>query len=135
MIVVNTAGHYKLSHNIFTGNFAPSLGATFLPTFTVDGNRHFVCYITGPSRIRLGLTFSEISVRCPAIVCQSTVGTCDHGEIDQPSLIEAVAAGVREVSGSLYVVEIVYVTNDSPRYSLYRHCAHLLAERFLQGST
>ncbi|WP_254512272.1 right-handed parallel beta-helix repeat-containing protein [Anatilimnocola floriformis] len=29
MIVVNKGGHYKLSHNIFAGNFAPSLGAAF----------------------------------------------------------------------------------------------------------
>ncbi|MGE0653490.1 MAG: right-handed parallel beta-helix repeat-containing protein, partial [Alphaproteobacteria bacterium] len=29
MIVVNTGGHYKLSHNVFTGNYAPSLGAGF----------------------------------------------------------------------------------------------------------
>jgi len=29
MIVVNKGGHYKLSHNIFAGNYAPSLGAGF----------------------------------------------------------------------------------------------------------
>lgn len=29
MIVVNTGSHYKLSHNVFTGNYAPSLGAGF----------------------------------------------------------------------------------------------------------
>lgn len=29
MIVVNTGGNFKLSHNVFTGNFAPSLGSAF----------------------------------------------------------------------------------------------------------
>ncbi len=29
MIVVNKGGHYKLSNNIFAGNYAPSLGAGF----------------------------------------------------------------------------------------------------------
>ena len=29
MIVVNVGGKYKLSHNVFTGNYAPSLGAGF----------------------------------------------------------------------------------------------------------
>ena len=29
MIVVNTGSNYKLSHNVFTGNYAPSLGAGF----------------------------------------------------------------------------------------------------------
>lgn len=29
MIVVNKGGHFKLSHNVFTGNFAPSLGSAF----------------------------------------------------------------------------------------------------------
>ncbi len=29
MIVVNKGGNFKLSHNIFTGNFAPSLGSAF----------------------------------------------------------------------------------------------------------
>lgn len=29
MIVVNKGGNFKLSHNVFTGNFAPSLGSAF----------------------------------------------------------------------------------------------------------
>ena len=29
IIVFNKGGKYKLSHNIFTGNFAPSLGSAF----------------------------------------------------------------------------------------------------------
>lgn len=29
MIVVNEGGHFKLAHNVFTGNYAPSLGSAF----------------------------------------------------------------------------------------------------------
>jgi hypothetical protein len=29
----------------------------------------------------------------------------------------------------MHTTEIVYVANDSPRYSLYPHCAYLIAHR------
>ena len=108
--------------------------ACVMPTFTTEGNRLFVSYITGPSHVRLGLAFSEMAIPLPTIVCQPPIGTCNHGETEEALLVEAVAAGVAHVNPSLHVAEIVYVANDSPHYSLYRHCARLLAERFLQGS-
>jgi hypothetical protein len=105
-----------------------------MPTFTTKGDQHFVSYITGPSHILLGLRFSDVPILRPEIIQQPAVGSCNHGEIDEPSLIEAVIAGTADVSLSLAVAQVIYVADDSPQYSLYRHCAKLLAERFLQGA-
>lgn len=104
-----------------------------MPTFTEDGERTFVSYITGPSHVRLGLRFGDAPVATPALVRQPPMGSCSHGEIDELSLIEAVRAGVVAVSPELHVVEIFYVADDSPRYSLFSQCAKLLAERFKSG--
>jgi hypothetical protein len=104
-----------------------------MPTFTSEGERHFVSYITGPSHIRLGLRFSASPVPSPEITCQPAIGASDHAAIDERLLLEAVAAGTAEASPLLTIAEVFYVADDSPRYSLYRHCAKLLAERFLQG--
>lgn len=104
-----------------------------MPSFTEDGQRTFVSYVTGPSHVRLGLRFVDAPVDKPALVRQPPVGSCSHGEIDESSLIEAVLGGVAAVSPDLHVAEIVYIANDSPRYPLYSHCAKLLAERINPG--
>jgi hypothetical protein len=60
-----------------------------------------------------------------------------HGALDEREILRAVVAGIRDASEStgieIHPIEIVYVENDSPRYSLYRYCAYLIAQRVMSG--
>lgn len=103
-----------------------------MPTYMKDGERHFVSLITGPSHVRLGVEFSTVPVETPRVVCESAIGERVHGKIDETALVSAVRSGIAEVSANLHPAEIVYVDNDSPRYSLFSQCAKLLAERQIQ---
>jgi hypothetical protein len=103
-----------------------------MPTFSVEDGRHFVEYVTGPSHIRLGLLLTTAPVENPLIIERPAIGQCTHGEIDRAQLVGAVRAGIACVSATIYAAEIIYVANDSPRYSLFSRCAALLAERFFE---
>jgi hypothetical protein len=108
-----------------------------MPTYATDGKYCFISYVTGPSHVRLGLAFHAEPVVDVKIVAQPSVGSCNHGELDEEEIRKAVFAGAEEACGqerkTLYLSGIVYVKNDSPRYSLYRHCAKLLIERMIAG--
>ena len=102
-----------------------------MATFTTDGDTHFVSIVTGPSHVRLGLRFTDSRVEKPAMVRRPAVGNCDHGALDEAEIASAVASGIADVSLVIYAAEIIYVADDSPRYSLYARCAQLLAQRFV----
>ncbi|MBL9090246.1 MAG: hypothetical protein JNL96_03425 [Planctomycetaceae bacterium] len=104
-----------------------------MPTYTTDGDREFVSVITGPSHVRLGLKFTVGRVESPVLVKQSPIGDCHCGQLDEAKIVAAVVSAVAEVNQRLGVAEIVYVADDSPRYSLYARCAKLLALRHADG--
>jgi hypothetical protein len=104
-----------------------------MPTFTTIGPRHFVSLVTGPSHVRLGVRFSTSPVASPSVVREAPISGCGHGELDEVVIVNAVLAGIAEVSSSLFAAEVIYVADDSPQYSLYTRCAKLLADRFING--
>jgi hypothetical protein len=107
-----------------------------MPSFSEHEGRYFVQYVTGPSHLSLGLCFSE-APNIPIIVRKSSIGECLH-KTDENKIVEAVLAGVKEANQklkkTLYVSEIIYVENDTPRYELYKYCTYLLAKRFIDLS-
>jgi hypothetical protein len=68
-------------------------------------------------------------VRLPA------TGASHHKALDEERIREAVLQGISEAAArlgaELQIAEISYVTDDSPRYEIYQHCAALLAERLI----
>ena len=109
-----------------------------MPSFWKDDKHLFITYITGPSHVLLGLAATTgadaggvVMVRRPA------AGRCGCGTIDEEEVRRAVLAGIDEANRELrtcwHATEIVYVEADSPRYSLYRHCAKLLIEHLNAG--
>ena len=107
-----------------------------MPNFWKDDKYFFVTYITGPSHVLVGLAITTgddvgdvVMVRRPA------AGHC--GPVDEEEVRRAVLAGVEEANRGLgtrwRATEIVYAQDDSPRYSLYRHCAKLLIEQLDAG--
>ena len=108
-----------------------------MPSFTTDGLRYFVSYITGPSHIRLGVEWAAGPEASVALGRLPPVGGCEHGELSEARVAEAVAAGIAEANRRLGVAyrpaRILYVANDSPRYDLFRHCASLLVQRHAEG--
>ena len=106
-----------------------------MPHFFQQGDVRFVSFITGPSHNLLGLQFGSHVAGQPVVEAKPAVGACDHGQIDEVELRNAVVLGVADSgapeSATLFVRRIVYVIDDSPRYDIYRHCAKLLARRML----
>ena len=119
---------------------AQGAGTSSMPTFTHRDGRDYVSIITGPQHIRLGLRLAPASdpERAPSVVRQPAIGECDHGAIDEATLVSAVMNAVESVaeeSGDVLAVrEIVYVANDSPSYGMYAHGARLLARRWSDPS-
>ena len=109
-----------------------------MPQFSQRNGRFFVSYITGPSHVLLGLAFGERPAT-PVLVRQPAVGACSHGQLDEGQILAAVLAGIaaakHETGRTLNPTEIIYVENDSPRYSLYQHCAYLIAQRVTNGES
>lgn len=85
-----------------------------------------VSYITGPQHVWLGIAFVPQAAAEPTIVMRPARGTCTHGALDPSQLVPAVLAVAHEYG--LHVERIEYVENDSPAYSLYAHCARILAQ-------
>jgi hypothetical protein len=108
-----------------------------MPTYATDGEYCFISYISGPSHVLLGLAFQAEPVAVVKMIARPSVGSCDHGELDEEEIQKAVLAGAEETlrrgRRTLHLRGIVYVKNDSPRYSLYKHCATLLTERMIAG--
>ena len=106
-----------------------------MPQFIFKEGRHFVSYITGPSHVLLGVHFSQVPAT-PTLIKQPTMGACSHGTLDEGKIFEAVEdvlAMHRAEGAEVFVSEIVYVENDSPRYDLYRIAANALTKHFLNG--
>lgn len=107
-----------------------------MPVYWKQGPRYYVSYITSPSHVRLGLTFDK-HANAPSLTCEPAIGKGPPTQFDEEKIVEAVLAGVYEVNlehnRHLNVTDIAYVADDSPRYSLYQHCAKLIAERVVQG--
>jgi hypothetical protein len=100
-----------------------------MPMFGRLGDLHTVSYITGPSHVWLGIAFSQSPIPTAKVVMRPAIGDCNHGRLDTQQIQAAVSDGVADARVGLFVDRIEYVTNDSPRYDLYRDCARMLAER------
>jgi hypothetical protein len=89
-----------------------------------------VSLITGPSHVFLGIRFGDGQ---PRLFKRPPIGSCEHGELDEARILEAVRAGLTkanaECGSSTSAAAILYVASDSPRYDLYERCAYLLASR------
>lgn len=109
-----------------------------MPSFILKDGRHFVAYITGPSHVMLGVKFVGREVT-PTLVRQPPMGTLSHVPLDESQIRAAVQeelAAFRAESGlNLHAAEIVYVEDDSPRYSLFRIATQLLARHYRDGGT
>ena len=108
-----------------------------MAAYTTDGRFYYISYVTGPSHVRLGLEFATAPVRDVVIEKRPAVGECEHGQIEETKLREAVLDGVASANAELstdYVVShIAYIENDSPSYALYTHCTVLLVRRLSAG--
>ena len=93
-------------------------------------------YVTGPSHVTLGLSFDGRSAR-PRLVKAPAVGECSHGALDEAQILAAVNEGIAKATensaSTLYLSEVVYVENDSPKYDLFRYCAYLISRRLLNN--
>lgn len=108
-----------------------------MPSFTTDGRRYFVSFITGPSHVRLGIEWAAEPEESVALERLLPIGGCEHGELTETLVAESVDAGIAEANRRLGVAyrpaRILYVANDSPRYDLFQHCASLLVQRHADG--
>lgn len=89
------------------------------------GDLLMVQYVTGPQHVWLGAKFSLTQVE-PALVAHPPLAHCSHGEIDEERLVSLVVAVAQEQQ--LFVERIEYVSDDSPNYNIYQHCARMLAK-------
>jgi hypothetical protein len=107
-----------------------------MPHFSQREGRFFVSYVTGPSHVTLGLSFSG-STTIPRLVKAPATGACLHGTLDEGRILSAVSEGIAkaasDASSPLYLTEIVYVESDSPSYDLFRYCAYLICRRLLDN--
>jgi hypothetical protein len=106
-----------------------------MPSFTTKNGCYFVSYITGPSHVKLGVRFTD-RVAEPGLIKQPAKGSCFHGLLDEDRIRTAVQDGIAAFQGEgmrLYVEEIIYVENDSPRYDLYRAAAYSLIKHYASG--
>lgn len=109
-----------------------------MPSYWTDGGCYFVSYITGPAHVLLGLRLwrggGEAHV---AMTRRPAVGQCGCGPVDEEQVRGAVLTGITSANTALETdwqpTEIVYVEDDTPRYSLYSHCAALIVERVNGG--
>jgi hypothetical protein len=111
-----------------------------VPSYSKDDKLFLITYITGPAHVLLGLAVTTGAYAGQiAMVRRSPVGHCGCGPVDEEEVRRAVLAGVDEANRKLatdfHPTEIVYDEGDTPRYSLYRHCAKLLIERINGGWT
>ncbi len=109
-----------------------------MPSFTTDGHRNFVSYISGPSHVLLGVEWTEEPGGTPILERLAPLGDCRHGELSEARILAAVTEGIAEANRGCGVAyhpsRILYVANDSPRYDLFRHCATLLVQRRAEGT-
>ena len=109
-----------------------------MPQYTKSGNSYRVSYITGPKHILLGLLVDEVGSKDIAMTSLGTAGNCKHGTLNLESIKESVIEGITKANtsyGTNYSVkEIEYVENDTPDYSLYAHCAFLIAKGIHEGA-
>jgi hypothetical protein len=109
-----------------------------MPQYTKSGNNYRVSYITGPKHILLGLLIEEGSNNEIAMTSLGTAGKCNHGALNLDNIKESVIEGVEKANksfGTNYSVkEIEYVENDTPDYTLYAHCAYLIAKGIYEGA-
>jgi hypothetical protein len=107
-----------------------------MPQYSQKDGRFCISYVTGPSHVWLGLSFSAVA-RPISVVRYPAVGQCTHGVLDESRLIDVVIEGVsdagKETGSRLAIAELAYVSDDTPSYDLYRHCGYLIAKRVASG--
>src|SRR5688572_30327158 len=109
-----------------------------MPSFWKDNTHFFISYITGPSHVLVGLAVTKgADAGDVVMVRRSSSGRCGCGAVDETEVRQAVLGGIEDANRKLgtrwRASEIVYVEDDSPRYSLYRQCAKVLIERVNAG--
>lgn len=101
-----------------------------MPSFHRDGDLFSASLQTGPSHVWLGLRFSAEPVNCVKMNKRPPIGTCSHGALDEKQIRKAVLGVIDDESVLFYASEIEYVSNDSPRYGMYAHCANLIIRHY-----
>jgi hypothetical protein len=106
-----------------------------MPSYVFKNGRHYVSYITGPTHILLGLRFCT-AAGTVNMVKVPPVGTAPYVPVDEASVRSAVEEALSEfrISGAnVFVSEVVYVEDDTPRYNHFKIAAALLAHHFASG--
>jgi hypothetical protein len=98
-----------------------------------------VSLITGPTHNTLFLEFaSKGSETIPTVEELPPIGTCEHGDLPAPAVLNAVLAGVAQANHELNtdyrVHRVQFVSNDTPRVNIYSVLAHKLIVHIEQGS-
>ncbi len=108
-----------------------------MPGYIQSGEFYGVSYITGPSHVLLQVAFSAVPVSEPSLVALPAVSALPHAILDPQQILSAVVnaaiATNAELGTAFFPAVIRYVADDSPRYSLYGHCATLLVRRLASG--
>ena len=104
-----------------------------MPSYTQSGEFYGISYITGPAHVMLQVAFSAVPVSEPSLVALPAVSALPHTAPDPQQILSAVldaaTATNAELGTAFFPSVIRYVADDSPRYSLYGHCATLLIRR------
>ena len=108
-----------------------------MPSYTQSGEFYGVSYVTGPSRVLLQVSFTSVPVLEPSLVAMPAVSVLPHAALDPQQILGAVLSAATatnaELGTAFFPAVIRYVADDSPRYSLYAHCANLLIRRLASG--
>lgn len=92
---------------------------------------------TGPSHVHIAVSFAAGQQLDPTLTKLPARGDCDHGVLDEGCIRRAILEGTKraniELGTELAVADIQYVSNDTPRYDLFRYCAYLLAKAVHDG--
>lgn len=110
-----------------------------MPSYTQSGEFYGVSYVTGPAHVLLQVSFSSVPVSEPSIVALPAVSALPHAALDPQQILGAVLNAVTATNAKLgtafFPAVIRYVADDSPRYSLYAHCATLLIRCLASGES
>jgi len=108
-----------------------------MPSYTQSGEFYGVSYITGPAHVLLQVSFASVPVSEPSLVALPAVSALPHTALDPQQILGAVLSAATatnaELGTAFFPAVIRYVADDSPRYSLYAHCATLLIRRLASG--
>lgn len=110
-----------------------------MPIYSQSGEFYGVAYITGPAHVFLQVAFSSVPAPEPTLVGLPAVSALRHTAPDpleiRRAVLDAAARTNAELGTAFFPSVIRYVTDDSPRYPLYGHCASLLIHRLAGGDS